>query len=204
MWWSLLPLSFVINNFYHKSRVTVSYNKIIDPSPHSVYQSFHIWRVTVHIIISIIPNIFSKIMCHSLLQRKIDYSRLISTISTFIQDGYPRSSAAQRSSALWRVTASGLRRRSCSWPLQRLYHHICQCVNVYTNQTSISLDYPGQDRLPNWLSGVSQPRVIRGMSAITPLVLLAAMLTLLLAHIPPLSRCNIVYILSQDCFGQSS
>ena len=39
-------------------------------------------------------------------------------------------SATQRSSALWRATASGLRRRSCSWPLQRLYHHICQCVNV--------------------------------------------------------------------------
>ena len=37
-----------------------------------------------------------------------------------------------------------------------------------------------------------------------PLVLLAAMLTLLLAHIPPLSGCYIVYILSQDCFGRFS
>ena len=67
--------------------------------------------------------------------------------------------AAQRGSALWRATASGLRRRPCSWPLQRLCQHVCKCVNVYTDQTSLPLDYPGQDRLPNWLSGVSQPRV---------------------------------------------
>ena len=126
-------------------------------------------------------------MCHSPLQRKIDYSRLISTISTFIQDGYPRSSAAQRSAALRRATASVLRRRLCSWPQQRLYAHVskCHCGNVYTNQMSISLDYPGQDLLPNWLSGISQPLALRGMHAFTSRVLLAAMLTMSLAHIPP-------------------
>ena len=88
----------------------------------------------------------SRILGHSLLQRKIDYARLVLTTSTFILYGYQRSSAAQRSSALWRVTASGLRWRSRYWPLQRLMY---QCVNMYTNQMSMSLDYPGQDPLPN-------------------------------------------------------
>ena len=41
-------------------------------------------------------------------------------------------SAAQRSSALWRVAASGLRRRSCSWPLQLLCQHIYVNVSMYT------------------------------------------------------------------------
>ena len=42
-------------------------------------------------------------------------------------------------------------------------------VAVYTNQRSISLDYPGQDRLPNWLSGAPQPLCSRRMHACTPL-----------------------------------
>ena len=42
-------------------------------------------------------------------------------------------------------------------------------VAVCTNQRSISLDYPGQDRLPNWLSGAPQPLCSRRMHACTPL-----------------------------------
>ena len=41
-------------------------------------------------------------------------------------------------------------------------------VSVYNNQRSISLDYPGQDRLPNWLSGAPQPQCFRRLHACTP------------------------------------
>ena len=41
-------------------------------------------------------------------------------------------------------------------------------VAVYTNQRSISLDYPSQDRLPNWLSDAPQPLCSRRMHACTP------------------------------------
>ena len=118
MWWLLLPLLLAINHFSMK---LVSQSHAFN---------YFIFEGLLFISSFQSSKIFLEILSHSLLQRKIDYSCLISTISTFIQDGYPRSSAAQCSSALWRVTASGLRRRSCSWPLQRLYHHICQCVNV--------------------------------------------------------------------------
>ena len=118
----------------------------------------------------------------------IDYSRLISTISTFILDGYSCSSAAQRSAAPGGppppTSDGGPGSGLCSG-----YMIIwLSLVNVYTNEMSISLDYPGQDRLPNWLSGVSQPLALRGMHAFTSRVLLAAMLTMSLAHIPPLGE----------------
>ena len=48
------------------------------------------------------------------------------------------------------------------------YVSMCQCVNVYTNLRSISLDYPGQDRLPNWLTKISKPLSWRGESASPP------------------------------------
>ena len=41
-------------------------------------------------------------------------------------------------------------------------------VSVYTNQRSISLDYPGQDRLPNRPSGAPQPLCSRSLHACTP------------------------------------
>ena len=134
--------------------------------------------------ISIIHNFFSKFLCHSLLQQKIDYSRIISTISTFIRDAYPHSYAAQRSAALWRVTASDLRRRSWSWPLQRLYDHMCQCVSV-----SMCTQIWGQYHLTiqvkigcptGWLKSLNlSPGAARVHH---PLVLYAALLTMLLAH----------------------
>ena len=130
--------------FFHKSCVTISYNKIVNQRISIIpymkgYCSYHYFNHS--------KSFFSsRILGHSLLQRKIDYARLVLTTSTFILYGYQRSSAAQRSSALWRVTASGLRWRSRYWPLQRLMY---QCVNMYTNQMSMSLDYPGQDPLPN-------------------------------------------------------
>ena len=154
--------------FFHESCVTVSYNKITDYSPHRVYQQLLCERYTGHITISIIHNFSQKILCHSLLQRKTDYSRLISTISTFIQDGYSCSSAAQRSAAPGGPpppTSDG----GCGSSLCSGYMIIwLSLFNVYTNEMSISLDYPGQDRLPNWLSGAPQPLAIRGMNAFTP------------------------------------
>ena len=115
---------------FHKSCVTVSYNQnnrlVASPcvSIISIWMVYHSYN-----IISIIHNFYSKILCHSLLQRKIGYFRLISTISTFIRDGYLHSYAAQRSAALRRATALDLRRRSWSWPLQLLYDHVL-CVGV--------------------------------------------------------------------------
>ena len=49
------------------------------------------------------------------------------------------------------------------------YVNIYVNLSMYTLIRSQSSDYLSQDPLPNWLSGVSQPRVQRGMSAITPL-----------------------------------
>ena len=63
--------------------------------------------------------------------------------------GYLHSRTAQRSAALWRASALDLNRRALSWPLLLLYDHVLlirQCVH---NMRSISLDYPGQARLPN-------------------------------------------------------
>ena len=129
MWWLLLPLS--SSTIFHKSYVTVLGGKIIDSSPHFLYQKTLCEWFTSHINISIIYSISKKILCHSLLQQKIDCSRLISTISTFNQYGFPRSSTAQRRAALWRASASDLRRRSGSWPLQCLYDHMTiPCIGV--------------------------------------------------------------------------
>ena len=125
MWWLLLPLLLAINHFSMK---LVSQSHAFN---------YFIFEGLLFISSFQSSKIFLEILSHSLLQRKIDYSCLISTISTFILYGSMRSSAAQRSSALWRVTASGLRRRSWSWPL--LLYHKCRCVNVTLNCQSISL-----------------------------------------------------------------
>ena len=104
-----------MNHLNHKSRVTVSY----------VYMSYQ--------FISLFQSseIFPWKSCVTVL--------IIN--STFTLYGYPRSSAAQRSSALWRVTASGLRRRSCSWPLQRLCQHICHVFMYVSMCTLINRQY---------------------------------------------------------------
>ena len=73
-------------------------------------------------------------------------------------------------------------------------------VSVYNNQRSISLDYPGQDRLPNWLSGAPQPQCFRRLHACTPSYCIRRADSVASSHSAPL-RCYIVYILSQDCFG---
>ena len=160
---------------------------------------------TPHFTISIINNISINLVSQSYTTKKSTILSFYQQSLPLIKGGYQRPSTAQRSTLVVLRLRPPTKVVCLLTVLCSVYIIIwLSLVSVYNNQRSISLDYPGQDRLPNWLSGVSQPRVIRGMSAITPLVLLAAMLTLLLAHIPPLSGCNIVYILSQDCFGQSS
>ena len=55
---------------------------------------------------------------------------------------------------------------------------VCQCVH---NLRSISLDYPGQALLPNWLTKFSKPLSLTRRDYITPLVLHAEQLTMQLA-----------------------
>ena len=57
-----------------------------------------------------------------------------SSIYTSNLSGSLRSPAAPRSSAPWRVTTSGLRQRLSSGTLQQLCQHICQSINVCTDQ----------------------------------------------------------------------
>ena len=101
-------------------------------------------------------GIASEISCHSLFNSE----RLLSTNNCNLylsMGGYLHSRTAQRSAALWRASALDLKRRSWAWPLLLLYDHVllvCQCVH---NMRSISLDYPGQARLPNWPPAFSKP-----------------------------------------------
>ena len=63
--------------------------------------------------------------------------------------GCLHSRTAQRSAALWRASDLDLNRRLFPWPLLLLYDYVLlvrQCVH---NMRSITLDYPGQARLPN-------------------------------------------------------
>ena len=52
--------------YFHKSCVTVSYNKIIDSSPHILYQQSLCEWFTSHITISIIHNISKNLVSQSL------------------------------------------------------------------------------------------------------------------------------------------
>ena len=87
--------------------------------------------------------------------------------------------------------ASGHRPLASDWGPMRLsvlcslYMNIwLVLVFVYTTQKSKSLDYPSQDRLPNWQSGAPQPLPLHRMHACTPRTV-AAVLTQLLGHIRP-------------------
>ena len=94
--------------------------------------------VTVHIIIPVIQKFSSEnLVSQSFTTGNLPFPVHKFTIYTSNMYGYPRSSAAQRSSAPWRATSSGLRQRSSSGTLQQLCQHICQSVNVYTDQKSI-------------------------------------------------------------------
>ena len=126
--------------------------------------------LTPHFTISIINNIPTNLVSQS-RTTKIDYSQLKSTISTFGQGwiSVPFHCAAQCSTPavlrLWPPTeVVCLLTVLCS-----VYIIIwLSLVSVYNNQRSISLDYPGQDRLPNWLSGAPQPQCFRRLHACTP------------------------------------
>ena len=111
---------------------------------------------------------YSMILFHCLFKPEIRHFRIISTISTFILGVSLHYHAAPRSAALWRASALDLKRRSCSWPLMLLYDHVLlvgQCVHKYE---AISLDYPGQARLSNWLTKFSKPLSKRGESTAPP------------------------------------
>ena len=127
MWWLMLPLSSSTILPWILCHSIVQQNNRLFASP--CISTITKWMVYWSYYHFNHPQFFSKILCHSLLQRKIGYSRLISTISTFIWGGYLLSYAAQRSAALQRATVLDLRQRSWSWPLQLLYDHVL-CVGV--------------------------------------------------------------------------
>ena len=145
---------------------------------------------------------FHKSCVPVLSDKKINISHLISTISTFNQAGYSRSSTAQQVVVIRpQPPASEGGRVPAGSPLKCLYVHMVLshgCVQ----QSEVWLSRSrSAAQLTEWCSATAGHT---RHECFHPLVLLAAMLTLLLAHIPPLSGCNIVYILSQDCFGQFS
>ena len=112
-------------------------------------------------------GIVSEISCHSLFNSK----RLLSTNNCNLylsMGGCLHSRTAQRSAALWRASDLDLNRRLFPWPLLLLYDHVLlirQCVH---NMRSISLDYPGQAPLPNWLTRFSKPLSWRWESTSPP------------------------------------
>ncbi len=109
----------------------------------------------------------SEISCHSLFISK--YLLSINDCNLYLSMGdCLHSRATQRRAALWRASGPDLNRRLWSWPLLLLYDHVllvCQCVH---NMRSISLDYPGQARLPNWLPAFSKPLSWRVESTAPP------------------------------------
>ena len=66
-------------------------------------------------------------------------------------------------------------------------------VSVYNNQRSISLDYPGQDRLPNWLSGAPQPQCFRRLHACTPSYCIRRANSVATSHSAPLRVLYCIY-----------
>ena len=134
-----------------------------------------------------------KSTIHSLYQQSLP----------LVKGGYQRPSTAQRSAALRRSSAFQPPTEVVSLltVLCSVYIIIwLSLVSVYNNQRSISLDYPGQDRLPNWLSGAPQPQCFCRLHACTPSYCIPRADSVASSHSAPL-RCYIVYILSQDCFG---
>ena len=140
----LLLLSFVMNHFNHKSRVTVSY----------IYMSFQFIS-----LFQFSKNFPLKILCHSLLQWGIYHSRFtnLQSIPLICMDIHALLllSAApppggQPPPASDRGRLPGL----CS-----NYVNIYVNLSMYTLIRSQSSDCLSQDPLPNWLTKVSQPRV---------------------------------------------
>ena len=126
--------------------------------------------LTPHFTIAIINTLSTNLVSQS-HTIKIDYSWFISTIYTFVQF-YPHC-VWRRSSGSARSVVLRLRPLTeVVLPLSVLYSVYVNIwlllVAVYTNQRSKSLDYPGQDRLPNWPSGAPQPLAFRRVHAFTP------------------------------------
>ena len=133
-------------------------------------------------------------MSQSLITKNI-YSLPITAISTFFWVGIctlTLRSAAPPSGGPPPSTSNGgrdLGLNSCYMIM--CYVSVCQCVH---NLRSISLDYPGQALLPNWLSKFSKPLSRRGESTSPPCTVCRS---------ADYAACSllIVYILSQDCCG---
>ena len=139
--------------------------------------------LALHFTFSII-NILSTNLVSQSHSTILDYTQFVSAIVTFAQC-YPRLAAHVR------PPASSHRPLASDWGPMRLsvlcslYMNIwLVLVFVYTTQKSKSLDYPSQDRLPNWQSGAPQPLPLHRMHACTPRTV-AAVLTQLLGHIRP-------------------
>ena len=132
----------------------------------------------------ILSNFFGNLVSQSLITKNI-YFRPITAISTFLWVGIctlTLRSAAPPSGGPPPSTSNGgrdLGLNSCYMIMCSV--SVCQCVH---NLRSISLDYPGQALLPNWLTKFSKPLSSTRREYITPLVrvLYAVQLTMLLAH----------------------
>ena len=108
-------------------------------------------------------GIVSEILCHSLFNSNV-YCQCQSLQSLPSMGGCLHSRTAQRSAALRRASDPDLNRRLFPWPLLLLYDHVLLVGRCILNMRSISLDYPGQARLPNWPPAFSKPLSWRGES----------------------------------------
>ena len=184
----LLLLSFVINCCNHESRVTVSY-VYVSYQFTSLFQSSEIfpWKSRVTVLYN--GKSTMLILYHSFYL----YSVWISAL--FCCSVQLRPLAGDR---LWPQAEVVFLASSAA---MLTYMSICLCMHwSYVNITWLSRSRSAAQLTERCLatSGLTRHECYH------PLVLLAAMLTLLLAHSPPLSGCDIVYFLSQDCFGRSS
>ena len=128
-----------MKNLLLNSRVTISY----------VYMSYHFIS-----LFQSSQNFSMNILCLSLVQRKIDNASLISSfLPLFCMDIRAlllRSAAPPSGGTPPPASGGGRGIGLCSgYIITDVDVSMCQCVNMYTNQMSMSLDYPGQDPLPN-------------------------------------------------------
>ena len=127
-----------------------------------------------------------KSTIHSLYQQSLP----------LVKGGYQRPSTAQRSTLVVLRLRPPTKVVCLLTVLCSVYIIIwLSLVSVYNNQRSISLDYPGQDRLPNWLSGAPQPQCFRRLHACTPSYCIRRADSVASSHSAPLRVLYILYIL---------
>ena len=160
MWWLLLPLSLFINNF--SINLVSQSQRLSIISYMKGYCSYPYFNHSKSSLQNLESQSFTteNRLCLSYINNLYLYSVWISALFCCAAQLRPLAGNRLRPQTEVVFLASAAAISS--------YMSMCQCVNVYTNQMSISLDYPGQDRLPNWLSGAPQPMAIRGMNAFTP------------------------------------